>query len=78
MAYFVDFVLVHVFNIGYHSFEAVLVVCILSQGREGLLRIIIALLTMGKEDILQLDMEGLLKVRSRELRCCTNNNNNLF
>ena len=33
------------------------------KGREGLFRVILAMLTLGEEEILELDMEGMLKVR---------------
>ena len=47
--------------------ETLIIVCfcfvlLFVKGREGLFRVILAMLTLGEEEILLLDMEGMLKV----------------
>jgi len=40
----------------------------LSEGMEVIFKVALALLTLGKEDLLCLDMEGMLKVRFKMAR----------
>ena len=42
--------------------KTTLLACLVFKGREGLFRVILAMLTLGQEEILELDMEGMLKV----------------
>lgn len=37
------------------------------EGREGLFRVILAMLTLGEEEILELDMEGMLKYFQKDM-----------
>ena len=37
------------------------------KGREGLFRVILAMLTLGQEEILELDIEGMLRVSQSDI-----------
>ena len=41
---------------------------VLLKGREGLFRVILAMLTLGQEEILELDIEGMLRVSQSDNR----------
>ena len=41
---------------------------VLLKGREGLFRVILAMLTLGQEQILELDIEGMLRVSQSDNR----------